>query len=305
MEWLNYHHLLYFWMVVREGGVSRAAEKLSLAQPTVSAQIKLLEDVVGEQLFERQGRRLVLTDVGRLVYRYADEIFVIGRELVETLKGRPASGRPLPLNVGVANAVPKLIVLRLLQPAMSGDPAIRLTCREDSTETLLGELARHALDVVIADEPAPPHVRVKVFSHLLGESDTTFFAPAPLATKLRRGFPRSLNGAPLLLPTPHTALRRALDQWFDAEELHPDIAGEFDDSALMKAFGGVSAAVFPAPSVIEGEVIQEHKVRVVGRTKAVRERYFAISVERRVKHPGVIAITNTAKQKVFTDTHAG
>lgn len=299
MEWLNYHHLLYFWTVVREGGVSRAAEKLSLAQPTVSAQIKLLEDVVGEQLFERQGRRLVLTDVGRLVYRYADEIFVIGRELVETLRGRPASGRPLPLTVGVANAVPKLIVLRLLQPAMSGEPAIRLTCREDSTETLLGELATHALDVVIADEPAPPHVRVKVFSHLLGESDTTFFAVAPLAAKLRRGFPRSLNGAPLLLPTPPTALRRALDQWFDAEELHPDIAGEFDDSALMKAFGEVSAVVFPAPSAIESEVIQQHKVKVVGRTKAVRERYFAISVERRVKHPGVIAITNTAKRDVF------
>lgn len=299
MEWLNYHHLLYFWTVVREGGVSRAAEKLSLAQPTVSAQIKLLENVVGEQLFERQGRRLVLTDVGRLVYRYADEIFVIGRELLETLKGRPASGRPLPLTVGVANAVPKLIVLRLLQPAMSGEPAIRLTCREDSTETLLGELATHSLDVLIADEPAPPHVRVKVFSHLLGESDTSFFAVPHVAAKLKRRFPRSLNDAVLLLPTPQTALRRALDQWFDSEDLHPTIAGEFDDSALMKAYGQATAAVFPAPSAIEGEVVRQFNVRVIGRSKSVRERYFAISAERRVKHPGVLAITNAAKRDLF------
>lgn len=299
MEWLNYHHLLYFWTVVREGGVSRAAEKLSLAQPTVSAQIKLLESVVGEQLFERQGRRLVLTDVGRLVYRYADEIFVIGRELLETLKGRPTSGRPLPLTVGVANAVPKLIVLRLLQPATAGELPIRLTCREDSTEALLAELATHALDVVIADEPAPPHVRVKVFSHLLGESDTSFLAVPQVAAKLRRRFPRSLNDAPMLLPTPQTALRRALDQWLDAEDLHPQIAGEFDDSALMKAYGQASGAVFPAPSAIEGAIMQQFKVRVVGRSNAVRERYFAISAERRVKHPGVIAITNAAKRDVF------
>ena len=299
MEWLNYHHLLYFWTVVREGGVSRAAEKLSLAQPTVSAQIKLLEDVVGEQLFERQGRRLVLTDVGRLVYRYADEIFLIGRELVETLKGRPQSGRPLPLTVGVANAVPKLIVHRLLEPAFFGEPAIRLTCREDSTETLLGELATHALDVVIADEPAPPHVRVKVFSHPLGESETSFFAAGTLAAKLKRHFPQSLNNQPVLLPTSRTALRRALDQWMDAEDLHPLVVGEFDDSALMKAFGQAGTAAFPAPSVIEREIVRQYKVQVVGRLKTVRERYFAISAERRVKHPGVIAITNAAKRDVF------
>ena len=299
MEWLNYHHLLYFWTVVREGGVSRAAEKLSLAQPTVSAQVKLLEDTLGDKLFERQGRRLVLTDVGRLVYRYADEIFGIGRELLESLKGRPSAGRPLPLTVGVANAVPKLIVHRLLQPAMSGELAIHLVCREDSTETLLGELATHALDVVIADGPAPPHVRVKVFSHLLGESDTSFFAAGPMATKLRRRFPRSLNDAPVLLPTHHTALRRALDQWFESEDLHPRVVGEFDDSALMKAFGQAGEAAFPAPAAIEQEVVRQYRVHVVGRVKAVRERYYAISAERRLKHPGVLAITTAAKTELF------
>lgn len=300
MDWLNYHHLLYFWTVVREGGMSRAAEKLRLAQPTISAQVKLLEDMVGDKLFERQGRRLVLTDVGRLVYRYADEIFGIGRELIETLKGRPTAGRPLPLTVGVANAVPKLIVHRLLQPAIRADHSVRLVCREDSTDTLLAELATHALDVVIADVPAPSHVRVKVFSHLLGESETSFFAAGPLAAKLRRRFPQSLHDAPMFLPTPHTALRRALDQWFESEEIRPQIVGEFDDSALMKAFGQAGAAVFPSPSAIEAEIVRQYRVQAIGRTKEVRERYYAISAERRLKHAGVLAITETAKTEVFS-----
>ncbi|MEZ5287735.1 MAG: transcriptional activator NhaR [Vicinamibacterales bacterium] len=299
MEWLNYHHLLYFWTVVREGGVSRAAEKLHLTQPTVSAQIKLLESSVGEALLQRHGRQLVLTDVGRLVYRYADEIFGVGRELVETLRRRPATGRPLPLTVGVANAVPKLMVLRLLQPALDDPQAIRLVCREDSTEVLLGALATHAIDVVISDEPAPSHVRVKVFNHLLGESHTTFFAGRPLANRLRRRFPRSLNDAPILLPTPQTALRRALDQWFDAEDLHPNVVGEFDDSALMSSFGQSGHAAFPASSAIEQEVVQQYRVAVVGRVRAVRERYYALSAERRLKHPGVLAITAAAKTEVF------
>ena len=272
MDWLNYHHLLYFWMVVREGGVSRAAEKLRLAQPTVSAQLRQLEAALGDKLFERHGRHLVLTDVGRLVYRYADEIFGLGRELLEALRGRPSAERPLPLSVGVANAVPKLIVHRLLLPAVSGETPVHLVCREDSTETLLGELATHALDVVLTDVPAPAHVRVKVFSHLLGESDTSFVAAGPLAAKLRR----------------------ALDQGFEAEDLHPRIVGEFDDSALMKAFGQAGHAAFPAPTVTAREVARQYRARAVGRVQAVRERYYAISAERRLKHPGVLAITTAA-----------
>jgi LysR family transcriptional regulator, transcriptional activator of nhaA len=299
MEWLNYHHLLYFWTVVKEGGVSRAAEKLRLAQPTVSAQVKLLEEMVGDKLFERQGRRLILTESGRLVHRYADEIFGIGRELLETLKGRPSSGRPLQLTVGVANAVPKLIVYRLLQPAVAGEQPVHLVCREDSTEALLAELAVHALDVVFADRPAPPHVRVKVFSHLLGESDTTFFAAAPLATKLRRRFPRSLNDAPLLLPTPTSAHRGALDEWLEKEDLYPRVVGEFDDSALMKAFGQGGAAAFPAPTVIAREIARQYGVQPIGRVASVRERFYAISAERRLKHPAVVAITNAAKADLF------
>lgn len=299
MEWVNYHHLLYFWTVVREGSVSRAAEKLRLAQPTVSAQIRQLERTLDVELFERHGRRLVLTEVGRLVHRYAEEIFAIGGEMLEALKGRPAGGRPQPLSVGVANAVPKLIVHELLRPAMSGDAPIRLVCREDSPETLLAELAVHALDVVITDVPAPPHVRVKVFSHLLGESDATFFAAGSLATRLRHGFPRSLHGAPMLLPTRHTAVRHALDQWFDAEGLRPRVIGEFDDSALMKAFGQAGNAAFPASTAIQEEVARQYRVRPIGRARSVRERYYALSAERRLKHPGVLAITNAAKTQVF------
>jgi LysR family transcriptional regulator, transcriptional activator of nhaA len=297
MEWLNYHHLLYFWTVVREGGVSRAAEKLRLAQPTVSAQVKLLEDTLGQPLFDRQGRRLVLTDTGRVVYRYADEIFGIGRELLEALKGQ-APGRPLPLTVGVANAVPKLIVHRLLQPVLSGNPPVRLICREDNTEALMAELATHELDVVISDVPPPPHVRVKVFGHVLGESDTTFFAAPPLAGKLRGRFPRSLNEAPIFLPATTTSLRRGIDQWLESEDLHPRVVGEFDDSALMKAFGQAGTAAFPGPTVITREIVRQYRVQVVGRVP-VRERYYAISVERRLKHPGVLAVTNTARIDLF------
>jgi LysR family transcriptional activator of nhaA len=298
VEWLNYHHLLYFWAVVREGGVSRAAEKLRLSQPTISAQVRLLEAALGEKLLQRQGRTLVLTEAGRLVFRYADELFGIGRELVETLRGRSA-GRPRQLTVGVANAVPKLVVYRLLRPATRGPDPIHVVCREDNAEQLVAQLATYALDVVIADAPSPPHVRVKVFNHLLGESDTAFFAPAPLAARLRRRFPASLHDTAMLLPTANTALRRDLDAWFEKNGLRPRVIGEFEDSALMKVFGHETGVVFPAPAAIASDVSRFYAVRVIGRTDAVRERYYAISAERRVKHPGVLAITSAARDDLF------
>jgi LysR family transcriptional activator of nhaA len=298
VDWLNYHHLLYFWTVAREGGISRAAEKLRLSQPTISAQIRLLEEALGQKLFQRQGRSLVMTDVGRVVYRYADEIFGIGRELLETLRGRPA-GRPVQLAIGVTNAVPKLIAYRLLRPAIDSAEPLYIVCREDNVEQLTSELATHALDVVIADTPAPPHLRVKVFNHLLGESDTAFFAPPALAARLRRRFPRSLNDAPMLLPTANAALRRALDDWFEKEQLRPRIAGEFEDSALMKVFGQGTGVAFPAPAAIADDVRRLYGVREIGRTSAVRERYYALSAERRLKHSGVLAITSAARAEVF------
>lgn len=298
MEWLNYHHLLYFWTVVREGGVSKAAARLSLAQPTVSAQVKMLEDALGERLFERKGRTLVLTDVGRVVHRYADDIFGLGRELLETLRGRPA-GRALQLTVGVANAVPKLVVYRLLRPATELPAAVQLICREDNADQLVAQLATHTLDLVIADTPAPPHLRVRVFNRLLGESGITFFAPAPLARRIRRRFPQALDSVPILLPTINTALRRALEDWFDRHGIRPQVVGEFEDSALMTAFGEGSDVVFPAASAIEREVRRYYRVHVAGRAGDVRERYFAISAERRVTHPGVLAITSEARASLF------
>ena len=298
MDWLNYHHLLYFWTVAREGGVSRAAVKLRLSQPTVSAQIKMLEQSLGEQLLERQGRTLVLTDVGRVVYRYADEIFAVGREMRETLRGRP-SGRALRLTVGIANAVPKLVVYRLLRPALVRNEPIHLVCREDNPEGLLAQLATHEIDVVISDRPAPPHSRVRVFNHILGESGTAFFAPAKLAASLRRKFPRSLDAAPMLLPTSNTPLRQALDDWFERHQVQPRVVAEFEDSALMKVFGREAGAVFPAPAAIEGDVCRLYGVSVLGRTDAVRESYYVISADRRLKHPGVLAITSAARGELF------
>lgn len=293
LEWLNYHHLLYFWTVVREGGISKAAARLRLSQPTVSAQVRQLEEAFGERLLQRQGRGVALTDAGRLVHRYADEIFGLGRELQQTLKGR-AVDRPRPLAVGVANAVPKLVVARLLTAALT-DPALHVICREDNTDRLLAALAVHDLDVVIADTPAPPHVRVRVFNHALGESPTTVFAPPALAARLRRRFPRSLAGAPMLLPASNTALRRALDAWFEQLNAWPRVVAEFEDSALMKACAASTGAAFPAPSAIADEIRGHYGVRVAGRTDAVRETYYAISAERRVKHPGVLAITGAAR----------
>jgi LysR family transcriptional activator of nhaA len=298
MEWLNYHHLLYFWTVAREGSVTRASQQLRLAQPTVSGQLKALEDALGERLFERTGRRLVLTDVGRVVFRYADEIFSLGRELQDTLKGRP-TGRPVRFTVGVADAVPKLVAYRLLLPALSLPEPVHVVCREDKPERLIAELAAHSLDLVISDGPLGAGAKVKAYSHLLGETPVGIFGADALAAAHRRGFPRSLEGAPLLLPTESSSLRRSLDQWLDAEGIRPRVVGEFEDSALLKTFGQAGLGLFPAPLAIEAEVRAQFGVKLVGRVDAVKERFYALSVERKLKHPAVLAISETARRKLF------
>lgn len=298
MEWLNHHHLLYFWTVVRKGSVSKAAEELRLSQPTVSAQVKLLERAVGEPLFVSKGRTQALSEVGRVVYQHADEIFGIARNLMETLHGRP-TGRPVPLTVGVANAVPKLIAYRLLKPAIQQPNALRIICREDDPEQLIAFLVTYALDVIIANAPAPTYLPVKVFNHLLGESDTAFFAPVKMAAALRRRFPASLRNAPMLLPTTNSPLRRAIEEWLDREHIRPRIVGEFEDSALMAVVGEAAGCVFPAPAAIERDVSRYYGVRAIGRTDVVRERYYVISADRRLKHPGVVAMTNTARDRLF------
>ena len=298
MEWLNYHHLLYFWVVACHGSVTRAAAELRLAQSTVSTQLRTLEEVLGEKLFARTGRRLVLTDVGRLVFRYADEIFGLGRELLETVKGRP-TGQPMRLTVGIADAVPKLIAYRLLRPALAVAEPVRIICREDKPDRLLAELAVHGLDLVLSDTPIGPTTKVRAFNHLLGECGVTFFGTPALARTCRRGFPRSLGGAPVLLPTDNTALRRSLDDWFESEGVRPRVVSEFEDSALLMAFGQAGMGLFPAPSAIERQVRSQYGVAVVGRLNAVCERFYAISGERRLKHPAVVAISEAARQRVF------
>ncbi|MFN7975858.1 MAG: transcriptional activator NhaR [Acidobacteriota bacterium] len=293
MEWLNYHHLLYFWTVAREGGIRPASEVLHLAHPTLSGQIRTLEGSLGEKLFARQGRRLVLTETGRVAYRYADEIFSLGREMLDTLRGRP-TGRPARLVVGVADAVPKLVVRKLLAPALAGDP-LRLVCREDRHDRLLADLATHALELVIADGPVPPGARIRAHHELLGQSGISFFAAPDRARSLRRGFPRSLTGAPMLLPIAGAPLRRAIDQWLDERHVRPTVVGEFEDSALMEAFGSRGAGVFPAPTVVAADVERQLAVTTVGEAPGVQERFYAISMERRFRNPAVAAICDAAR----------
>jgi LysR family transcriptional activator of nhaA len=297
MEWLNYHHLFYFWVAAREGSITRAAAELRLAQPTVSAQIRMLEDALGEPLFRREGRRLVLTDVGQLARRYADEIFTLGREFRDAVRGRP-TGRPLRFAVGLANAVPKLVGYRLLKPALG--PGVHLVCVEDTRERLFAELALHNLDLVLSDLPLDPSAQIRAFNHVLGECDVGIFASPRLAKRLRRGFPRSLDGAPFMLPREHGPLRRGLERWFDTVEVRPAIVGEVDDSALIKVLGQGGVGLFAAPSVIHREICRQYDVERVGRVPAVRERFYAISAERRLKHPAVIAITESARRELFS-----
>ena len=299
MEWLNYHHLLYFWMVAKEGSIVRACQELHLAHPTISGQIHRLEEVLGEKLFVRRGRHLVLTEAGRVAFRYADEIFSLGREFVETLKGR-ASTKPMRLVVGIADVLPPSLVRRFLEPAFRLDTPMRVVCRADkSVDEFVAELALHRVDLVLADGPPAPGIAVRAFSHPLGDCGTTFFATAKLAARLRRDFPRSLDGAPFLLPGAPSTVRRALEQWFDGQDIRPTILAECDDSALAKDFGEQGMGVFAVPSVIEAEVLQHYRVRVVGRSDEVRQQFYAISAERKIKHPAVVAIREAARQDIF------
>ena len=298
MEWLNYHHLFYFWTVMREGSLTAASVRLSLAPSTVSAQLSRLEESLDGKLFRRAGRNLEPTDLGRLVFRYADEIFSLGREMLDTIRGRPVAG-PLSLKAGVVDVLPKLIVRRLLEPALQLPERVKLVCLEDKEDALLAELAMHSLDVVLSDAPLRAGLSVKAYSHLLGECGITFFAVEKLAARLREKFPQSLHEAPMLLPMEMTALRGGLERWFATLGIRPAIAGEFDDSALLNVFGQEGDGVFVAPTVIEPEVLRQHKVQVIGRTQAVKERYYAISVERIIKHPAVAAILEAARHNLF------
>ena len=298
MAGLNFKHLRYFWVVAKAGGIARASERLHLTPQTISGQISLFEEVLGYKLFARVGRRLELTEAGRTVLSYAEEIFTLGEELEGVLRS-PDEGRPLQFRVGVADAVPKVVAYLLLEPAVKEQAPLRIVCREGKLTSLLADLAVHRLDIVIADSPMPASVNIKGFNHLLGECDVTFFAAPKLARSLEGRFPRSMDGAPLLLPGEDAAVRPRLIRWFDEERIYPRVVGEFDDGALLKAFGRAGAGIFAAPSAIAEQVQRQYSVVAIGRTEAVTEAFYAISVERRLTHPAVVAITSAARKELF------
>ncbi|MBH0209663.1 MAG: transcriptional activator NhaR [Nitrospira sp.] len=300
MDWLNYHHLLYFWSVAKHGTVAKACEELHLAQPTISGQIMLLEESLGEQLFIRTGRRLVMTEMGQVVFKYAEDIFATGQELMNTVKGRGTNGHPSRLVVGIVDVVAKPLATQFLKSALKGDPSILLICREDKLPFLLTDLVVHELDLVIADSPAPPDSKAGIYNHLLGESGVTLFATAKLAARYRRGFPQSLQGAPMLLPTAESKLRQLLDPWMAHRELTPQIVGEFDDSMTLKAFGQDGYGIFPGASAIEKEICRQFQVQVVGHLESLKQYFYGITVERRLKHPAVLAIVQAARRDLHS-----
>ena len=297
---MNYKHLHYFWVVAKSGSIARASEKLHITPQTISGQLSLLEENLHETLFLRVGRNLELTEAGRLVLSYADEIFSLGGELEEMLHNLPEN-RPLMFKVGIADVIPKSIAYRLLAPALQLPDPVRLICREGPINTLLAELAIHKVDLVIADGPIPASVNVRGFDHPLGDCGITFFAAPQLAQKLGNNFPHNLDAMPLLLPGEMTVARNHLVQWLDAQHIYPHIVGEFDDSALMKEFGQTGTGVFIAPTPIAEEVIKQYGVNIIGQTEEIREQFYAISVERKISHPAINAITETAREWLFQE----
>jgi len=297
MEWLNYHHLRYFFTVARTGSIRMASQELRVSSPAISTQLRSLEEHFGEKLLARSGRRLVLTEMGRTVFSYAEEIFSLGQELMNAVKDRP-TGRPLRLVVGVVDVVPKMIAHWLIEPAFGLPEPVRIICREGSSEALLSQLAVHQLDVVLSDVALNPHFGVKAYNHLLGECGTAFVGTTKVAKTLKGNFPESLHQAPLLLPAENTAIRSSLDFWLSARGIRPVIAGEFQDYALLRAFGLSGRGVFPVPSVFEKQLRKE-SLQLIGRSQEIRNSFYAISIERKLKHPAVIAICDIARKQFF------
>jgi len=296
---MNYKHLYYFWAVARAGGVVKAGEQLHITPHTISGQIGLLEDDLGTPLFTKRGRNIELTEAGKVAFGYANEIFALGSELEDSVRNYQEGGRPIEFRVGVADAVPKTIACRLIEPATRLPEPVRIVCLESKLENLLAGLAAHRLDLVVAGAPIPPSVSVRAYNHRLGESGMSFFAAGRILKSLKGRFPACLNGAPMLFPTVDVPVRSTLDRWLEKNKLRPRVVGEFDDSALMKAFGKRELGIFIGPTVIESEIETQYGAKAIGRTKEIVEEFFAISVERRVKHPCVVAIAEASRTQFF------
>ena len=297
MRHLNYSHLQYFWTVANEGSIARAAEVLHITPQTISGQLKLLDEAVGEPLFQRAGRGLVLTDTGTLVKQYADDIFALGGELAQVVRGRQAAGQVL--NVGIVHSIAKLISYRVLQPAVAAGSDMRLSCVEGDLDELLADLAVHRLDLVLSDRRMPVNTSVKAYNHSLGDSAIALFSKPSAIRRYKANFPHSLNGAPMLMPGRGSAMRRELDDWFEQVGIAPRVVAEFEDSALLKMFGAGDAGVFPAPHAIAPEIERMYSARVIGMAEGVRESYLAISPERRLKNPAVLSIIERAREQLF------
>ena len=298
MPSLNFKHLRYFWVVAANGTIARAAEILHVTPQTISGQLRELEEQIDAKLFQKSGRNLVLTDTGRLVFSYADEMFRLGDELQDVMEGR-SPGTAVTLTVGVAMVVPKLLAYRVLEPVLNMPESVRLVCLEASLADLLADLSVHQIDLVLADAPMSPTLNVRAYNHLLGESGLSFFATRKAARKYKTGFPHSLNDAPMLMPTASSALRRSLEQWLEQQDIKPVVVAEFEDRALMKAFGEAGTGIFTSPTAVEEDVVAKYGVSVIGRTEEIKERFYAISAERRIKHPAVSAITEAARTGLF------
>lgn len=296
---LNFKHLQYFWAAAHAGGIVKAGEQLHTTPQTLSGQIKLLEDRLGRKLFRKSGRKLELTEDGRLALGYADEIFHLGSELEASLRERRSARRTIDFRVGVADSVAKTVVYRLLEPALQLPDPVRMVCSEGGFAELLGQLALRKVDLVIADEPLTRKVSVRAFNHPLGHSSMSFFATPALAESLQGSFPHCLDGAPMLIPGPASSIRAPFDAWLLYHRLHPRVIGEFDDLALMATFGREGRGVFVSPAVLEAETERQHGVRAIGRSDELVEQFYAISAERRISHPCVVAITSAARNRLF------
>jgi len=297
MNWLNYHHLQYFWAVSQEGSVAKASEKLHVTPATISIQLRDLEKQLGVKLFRKAGRGLALTEMGTAVQSYANDIFATGQELLDMVHGRPGEG-PILFRVGIKDVMPKLIAYQLLEPTLQTAQEIRVACHEGDVSRLIADLAIHKLDVVLSDTPIDPSMKVKAYSHLLGESDVVLVGTKDLAKKVRKDFPDSLNSTPILLPMKDTVLRRSLDIWFDENQIRPQIRGEFEDSAMMKIMGKAGVGIFPVTAIISEEVQAMYRVDPIATVPGVTERFYALSVERKIKHPAVLAISEVARKKL-------
>jgi LysR family transcriptional regulator, transcriptional activator of nhaA len=303
VEWLNYHHLRYFWTVAKEGSLKKAAEKLHVSQPSISAQLSELEEVLGEKLFRRSGRTKVLTDAGQVALRFADEIFSLGREMVNAVKQRPTA-QALRLYVGVADSFPKLVTNEILKPVFAMAQPAHVICREGKLDDLVGQLAAHRLDIVLADEPASSSTKVRTFNHPLGESSISFCASGKLAAGLKKGFPNSLHEAPALLPSDNTVLRRVVETWFREVGVQPRVVAEFEDLALMKVMAAEGRGFIVLPSVVADEAVRRYGFRIVGTSDSCRVQFHAITAERRIAHPAVALITEQARNELFAPSRS-